>query len=67
MIMKYFILGLISTYQMIPGNFHYCCRHYPTCSDYAIQVIIEYGLIKGVFLSAKRIISCNPFNKKEII
>lgn len=39
------------------------CKHIPTCSNYAIESIIEYGVIKGSFLSIKRILRCNPFNK----
>ena len=50
-------------YQMIPGNFHGMCKHIPTCSDYAIESIMEYGVIKGGFLSIKRILRCNPFSK----
>lgn len=39
------------------------CKFYPTCSEYAIQAIDKYGTIKGLFLSIKRIIRCNPFSK----
>jgi uncharacterized protein len=37
------------------------CRYTPTCSEYAIEAIKKYGLIKGVFLATKRILSCNPW------
>ena len=40
--MKYFLLGFIKTYQMIPGPWHNCCRHTPTCSNYGIEAIIKY-------------------------
>ena len=36
------------------------CRYYPTCSVYSIEAIKKFGLIKGGFLSIKRILSCNP-------
>lgn len=36
------------------------CRHIPTCSNYGIEAINEYGWIKGCFLTIKRIIRCNP-------
>jgi len=39
------------------------CRYYPTCSTYAIQAIKKFGLIRGGYLSFKRIISCNPYGK----
>lgn len=39
------------------------CRFYPTCSDYSVQAIDKYGIIKGGLKSAWRILRCNPFNK----
>lgn len=39
------------------------CRYYPTCSVYSIEAIGKFGLIKGGFLSLKRVLSCNPFGK----
>jgi putative membrane protein insertion efficiency factor len=32
------------------------CRHQPTCSNYAIQSILEWGIIKGFYLGIKRIL-----------
>ena len=39
------------------------CKYYPTCSEYMIQAIEKYGVIKGIFLGLKRILNCNPFSK----
>jgi putative membrane protein insertion efficiency factor len=39
------------------------CRFYPTCSEYARQSIIKYGVFKGSWLAIKRIARCHPFNK----
>ncbi|MCL2860423.1 MAG: membrane protein insertion efficiency factor YidD [Oscillospiraceae bacterium] len=39
------------------------CKYYPTCSEYSKQAIEKYGIIKGGFLSTKRILKCNPFSK----
>jgi putative membrane protein insertion efficiency factor len=39
------------------------CRFYPTCSMYAIEAIEKYGALKGLFMSIKRILRCNPFSK----
>jgi len=61
--MKYLLLGLIKIYQMIPGPWHNCCKFTPTCSNYAIDAIIEYGSVKGIILSFKRILRCNPLSK----
>ena len=58
--MRKVLIKIIKLYQQIPGSFHYSCRHIPTCSNYAIDAINEYGAIKGSFLSIKRILRCNP-------
>ena len=36
------------------------CRYLPTCSEYSIEALKTYGLIKGIFISTKRILSCHP-------
>ena len=36
------------------------CRYLPTCSEYSIEALKEFGLIKGSFMSLKRILSCHP-------
>ncbi len=58
--MKKVLIGLIHLYQKIPGPFHGGCHFYPTCSNYAIEAIEEYGCMKGAFLSIKRILRCHP-------
>ena len=37
------------------------CRYTPTCSRYTIEALKKHGPIKGSYLSAKRILSCNPW------
>ena len=36
------------------------CRYLPTCSEYSIESLKTYGLIKGILMSSKRILSCHP-------
>jgi putative membrane protein insertion efficiency factor len=38
------------------------CRFYPTCSDYAVQALTRYGVIKGSYLAGKRLLRCHPFH-----
>lgn len=61
--MKYILIGLIKFYQMIPGPWHNYCRHIPTCSNYSIEAITEYGALKGTYLTIIRILKCNPLFK----
>jgi len=59
--MKRILIWIIKLYQKIPGPWHNCCRHIPTCSNYSIEAIEKYGSIKGTYLSIKRILRCNPW------
>jgi hypothetical protein len=37
------------------------CRYTPTCSQYTIEALQKHGPFQGTVLSAKRILSCNPW------
>lgn len=58
------VILLIRTYQKFisPLKGISSCRFYPTCSQYAIDAIKKYGIIKGSFMSIKRILKCHPFH-----
>lgn len=61
-IFKIIIIFLIKFYQYsISPLIGLNCRFVPTCSNYAIQSIEEKGLLKGAYLSFKRILRCHPF------
>ena len=61
-IFKRIIIFLIKIYQYsISPLIGFNCRFVPTCSNYAIQSIEEKGLLKGAYLSFKRILRCHPF------
>jgi len=56
-------IGLITFYQRcVSPLFPPSCRFYPTCSQYTLEAIKKYGLIKGGYLGIKRILRCHPFN-----
>ena len=39
------------------------CRFYPTCSTYALVALKRFGVIRGSYLSIKRILRCSPGQK----
>ena len=41
---------------MLPNT----CRHLPTCSDYTIEAIQKFGVLKGIYKGTVRILRCNP-------
>ena len=55
------LIGLINIYKMIISPYLTpSCRYLPTCSEYTIECLKTYGLIKGISKSTKRILSCHP-------
>ena len=60
----YILIKLIKGYKFLIspllGN---SCRYFPTCSEYSIEALNEFGLVKGIYLSFRRIISCHPWGK----
>ena len=45
---------------MISPLLGHSCRYLPTCSEYSIDALKEYGFFKGLLISIKRILSCHP-------
>jgi putative membrane protein insertion efficiency factor len=38
------------------------CRYYPSCSEYAVQAIRRYGILRGLVLAGWRLLRCNPWS-----
>lgn len=38
------------------------CRFYPTCSHYGLEAFQRFGVLKGSYLTIKRILKCHPFH-----
>ena len=59
--MKTILIYLIKIYKLILSPI-LCpnCRYLPTCSEYFIDCLNEYGAIKGTLKGTKRILSCHP-------
>jgi putative membrane protein insertion efficiency factor len=57
-------IALIKGYRrfvspMLPPS----CRFTPSCSLYTLQAIEKYGLLKGGFMGARRLLRCHPFSE----
>ena len=56
------LLILIRGYQLIISPLLGSnCRFMPTCSEYAMESLRSHGLIKGIYLTVKRIGKCHPW------
>ena len=63
MIYQALVIALIRGYQrwvspLLPPT----CRFYPSCSEYAIQAIGAYGLLRGLPKIVWRLLRCNPLS-----
>ena len=38
------------------------CRFVPSCSEYTLGAVEQFGVFKGLWKSARRILRCHPFN-----
>ena len=44
-----------------------CCRFIPTCSEYALEAVEKYGVLKGGWLALRRLSRCHPFHRQRSI
>ncbi|HHI88090.1 MAG TPA: membrane protein insertion efficiency factor YidD [Candidatus Cloacimonetes bacterium] len=64
---NYLFIGIITSYQkFLSPVFPNTCRFYPTCSVYSKQAFQKYNIFKAFYLSAWRILRCNPWSKGGI-
>ena len=55
------LIKLIKGYKyLISPLLGHSCRYLPTCSEYSIDALKEFGFVKGLFMSIRRILSCHP-------
>ena len=58
---RYLAVGIIWVYQkLLSSRLRANCRYQPTCSQFAVEAIEGFGVLKGTWLGAKRIGRCHP-------
>lgn len=61
--MRQIIIGVLRLYKrcispLLPS----ACRFHPTCSEYMMQAVEQYGAVRGVAMGVVRLLRCHPFH-----
>ena len=60
-ILTIILIKFIKGYRfLISPLLGHSCRYLPTCSEYSIEALETHGLLKGIMISFKRVITCHP-------
>jgi uncharacterized protein len=60
---RYVGIGGVYLYRYTLGAFFPAtCKYHPSCSQYAIDALRRYGLIRGTILAGWRLLRCNPWS-----
>ena len=59
---KTIVLGLLRGYKWaISPILSPACRYVPTCSEYALEAVDRYGVLRGSVMAMRRVFRCHPF------
>jgi hypothetical protein len=65
--MKSLALGLLRLYKRwISPAFPPACRYVPTCSEYAMEAVERYGVVRGGAMAVWRVLRCHPLAKSGL-
>ena len=47
---------------LVPRTVGGRCKYHPSCSQYALDALREFGFVRGVVLALWRLVRCNPWS-----
>jgi uncharacterized protein len=61
--MRYGVIAFLRLYQLwLSPLFPNTCKYHPSCSQYAVDALRRYGLLRGGVLAVWRLLRCNPWS-----
>lgn len=59
---KIIVLKMLSGYKwLLSPLFPPSCRYVPTCSEYAMEAVDRFGVLRGGWMALGRLLRCHPF------
>ena len=61
--MRQIIIGALRLYKrcispLLPS----ACRFHPTCSEYMMEAVARFGVLRGTGMGLARLLRCHPFH-----
>jgi len=61
--MRALVRGALRFYQLaLSPLVGPACRFYPSCSQYALEAVERFGVLRGAYLAARRLGRCHPWH-----
>jgi uncharacterized protein len=57
-----FVLPIRVYQRLISPMLGQHCKYYPSCSEYALQAVERFGILRGLVLAGWRLLRCNPWS-----
>ncbi len=58
------VLAMVRGYQVARAGRPSPCRFVPSCSTYSVEALSAHGLVRGGWLSVRRLASCHPWGRE---
>lgn len=60
-------VALLKLYRLVVSPLYGdVCKYYPSCSSYGLGAVQQFGLLRGSWMTARRIARCNPWARGGI-